>query len=106
MAGQPDRDHPDTSDYPSLRELETEASALCERIERLTSAARFRGEMNSRESELQLEAASERRAQAKRLLQSRSREPNETRLCRLEQLIKALECSLDYFRPGEVERAP
>ena len=105
MAGQLNRDHPETSDYSALRELERAASALCERVERLTHDARNQNDNPSRESALQLEAATERRAQALQLLESSAREPDETRLCRLQQIINALECSLDYFRPSEAELA-
>lgn len=105
MAGQLEQEDPQALDQPTLRDLEREASTLCERVERLTRDARFHSDSTSRESTLQLEAAAERRNQALQVLESLSREPEETRLCRLEQLIKALECSLDYFRPGEAELA-
>ncbi len=103
MAGQLDRKDLHTPDHPTLRDLAEVASVLCERVDRLTSDARSQGDIPSRERALQLQAAAERRAQALNALESCSSEPEETRLCRLEQLIKALECSLDYFRPGEAE---
>ena len=105
MAGQLDQKDPRTADQPSLHDLEREASALCERVGRLTSDPQFCTDTASRESLLQLQAAAERRSQALKVLESCSPEPEETRLCRLEQLIKALECSLDYFRPGEAKLA-
>ncbi len=105
MAGQLDQKDPQTLGQPTLRDLEREASALCARVERLTSDPRFCTDTASRESLLQLQAAAERRIQALQVLESSNREPEETRLCRLEQLIKALECSIDYFLPGEAELA-
>jgi hypothetical protein len=105
MAGWPEKEHSQTLDQPTLHDLEREASVLCERIERLTRDTRFCSDSASRESALQLQAAAERRTQALLVLESGSREPEEIRLCRLEQLINALECSLDYFRPGEAELA-
>ncbi|MGI9260200.1 MAG: hypothetical protein ACR2QQ_15315 [Gammaproteobacteria bacterium] len=105
MAGQLEQEDPKALDQPTLSDLEREASTLCARVERLTSDPRLCTDTASRESLLQLQAATERRNQALQVLESLSREPEETRLCRLEQLIKALECSLDYFRPGEAELA-
>jgi len=105
MAGRIAREEQQTLDEPTLLDLEREASELCERVERLTSDPRFCTDTASRENLLQLQAAAERRLQALQVLASDDREPEETRVCRLEQLIKALQCSVEYFLPGEAELA-
>ncbi len=84
-----------------LRALERMIGALCEHTERLARVTRT--EAPSREADFQLQAFSERRTQALKLLAAQTGESYETRIARLEKLVEALDCSRDYFRPSEAE---
>ena len=88
-----------------LRALERMVSVLCEHAELLSHEVRSQ-EASSRETELQLEAFEERRAQALEALRIRAGEPYETRITRLEKLVEALDCSRAYFRPEDGETEP
>jgi len=86
-----------------LRALERMISALCEHTERLSHDARGSREGNSRETDFQIQAFEERRAQALEALRAQTQEPCEIRITRLQQLAEALDCSRTYFRPSEAE---
>ena len=83
-----------------LRALERMVSVLCEHAELLSHGIRSR-EDSSRETDLQLQAFEERRAQALDALQVRKGETEEARITRLEKLVEALDCSRTYFRPED-----
>jgi succinate dehydrogenase flavin-adding protein (antitoxin of CptAB toxin-antitoxin module) len=95
-----DQQDTETTARLELRALERMLGVLCEHIERLTHDARSRGELASREADLQLQAFAERRTQAVQLLHTDASEPQEQRIARLERVVEALDCSLAYFRPG------
>jgi hypothetical protein len=86
-----------------LRSLERMIDALCEHIERLTLDARSRGELATREHNLQLEAFAERRTQALQILKTVTCESHETCISRLERLMEALECSRAYFLSSQAD---
>ena len=79
-----------------LHALERMVRALCEHTEQLLAEARARGALESREADLQMLAFGERRTEAMRLLDSTSGW-TESRIARLEQLVKALDCSRAFF---------
>ncbi len=79
-----------------LRALERMARALCEHTEQLTSEARTRGALGSREASLQLLVFDERRTQAMQLLDAPVR-CQETQIARLERIVEALSCSREFF---------
>lgn len=79
------------------RALERMARALCEHSRQLLAAARARGALTSREANLQVEVFAERCTQAGELLQSVDMPVQESRIAKLEKLIRALECSRGYF---------
>jgi hypothetical protein len=81
-----------------LNALERMIAVLCEATERLTREARTRGELTSREADLQLQAFAERRTEALALLKEPTHEPSQIRIARLERLVNALDCSRSYFR--------
>jgi len=93
-----DRNDTQTTAHLELRALERMIGALCAHIEHLTSSARSRGELGSREADFQLQVFAERRAQAQQTLQRSAREPDEIRIARLEKAVEALDCSRAYFR--------
>lgn len=89
---------PDATRRMELRALEKMVRALCRHTEQLSREADARGELDSREAELQLEAFAERRGEAAQVLEPGAREPHALRVSRLEKLVEALECSRAYFR--------
>lgn len=96
--------HPSASERTAeleLRALERMVGARCEQIGQWVQEAFAHGELASREADLQLEAFSERRAQAIRQLEVDSGEPTETRIARLERLLEAIDCSWAYFCPND-----
>jgi len=95
------REDPETVARLELRALERMVSALCEHTEQLSHDVRTHSERESRETDFQLQAFEERRTQALRVLKVHTREPDETRIARLEKLVEALNCSRSYFRPNE-----
>lgn len=82
-----------------LRALERMIGARCEQIERMARDAVARNDLDSRESELQIQVFAERRSQALDQIGTATSEPLETRAARLERLLEALECSRAYFCP-------
>jgi hypothetical protein len=103
MAAVPHRQDPEITAELELRALERMIAARCEQIGRLAREARSRGDLSSREADLQLEVFAERRTLALRQLQTDSGEPLETRAARLESLLEALECSWEYFCPKDAD---
>ena len=93
---------PDATRRMEMRALEKMVRALCRHIEQLSREADARGELDSREAELQLEAFAERRGEAAQVLEPEAREPYALRVSRLEKLVEALECSRAYFRSPTV----
>jgi hypothetical protein len=71
--------------------------ARCAQIERRLRQAEATGAPASRESDLQYEVFTERRAQAQDRLENDTNEPQETRAARLERILHGLECSWEYF---------
>lgn len=80
-----------------LRALERMARALCAHTEQLTSAARERGVLASREADLQLLAFAERRKQAIDLLEAPAARCDATRIAHLQRVVEALGCSREFF---------
>lgn len=93
-----DRQDSETTARLEARALEKMIVALCGDIEHLANDAGARGELDSREAQLQLEAFAERRAEALQRLKDPREEPREIRIARLERLVEALGCSRAYFR--------
>lgn len=93
-----DRQDSDITAHLEARALEKMIAALCRDTERLANEASGRGELESREARLQLEAFAERRAEALERLQDAREEPAQMRIGRLEKLVEALDCSRSYFR--------
>lgn len=99
MTARLDPRDPDATRRMELRALEKMVRALCRHTEQLCREAEARGELDSREAELQLEAFAERRAEAaQQLLEAGNGESHPIRIARLEKLVEALECSRSYFR--------
>lgn len=94
-----DRQDSDSTPGLELRALKRMIGARCEQIERWAREALSRGELDSRESNFQLQVFTERRGQALDQIENDSGEPLETRAARLERLLEALECSRAYFCP-------
>lgn len=88
---------PDVTARLELHALERMVRALCEHTEQLLAEARARGALESREADLQMLAFGERRTEAMRLLDSTASGWTESRIARLEQLVKALDCSRAFF---------
>jgi hypothetical protein len=102
MTGRLDPRDPDATRRMELRALERMVRALCRHTELLSRQAEARGELDTREAELQLEVFAERRAEAAQLLEQKVSEPHPIRISRLEKLAEALEASRTYFRaPAE-----
>jgi hypothetical protein len=80
-----------------LRALRKMITARCAQIERLVEQAVAAGGLGSRESDLQYEVFTERRAQAQDRIENEMDEPPETRAARLERILNGLECSWAYF---------
>lgn len=95
--------NPETTARLELRALEKMIGVLCEHTEKLSDGVRARGKGASRETDFQLQAFDERRTQALQVLKVHTREPDETRIARLEKLVEALNCSRSYFRPNEAD---
>ncbi len=85
-----------------LAALEQMIRARCRQLQQWTQQAIARGELASREAELQLQVLAERHAAALAQLEASPSEPDEIRISRLERLLAALDCSWTYFRtqPG------
>ncbi|HEX7081662.1 MAG TPA: hypothetical protein VF329_11660 [Gammaproteobacteria bacterium] len=98
-----DNPDPQATARLELHALERMIAALCRHTARLAREAGHRGELDSREADLQLQAFAERRAQALELLKAPSSEPCEIRIARLERLVEALDQSREFFRPAEAD---
>jgi hypothetical protein len=85
-----------------LAALERMIRARCRQLQRWTQEAIARGELHSREADLQLQAFAERHAAAIAQLEVSPSEPDELRITRLERLLAALDCSWSYFRAQPV----
>jgi len=80
-------------------------AARCRQIEVLARTAFARSEADAREREFQFQVFAERRTQAMDQMVGASGEPAESRAARLERLLRALECSLEYFRVETTDAA-
>ena len=78
--------------------LEKMIRARCQQLNQWTGEAMARGELGSREADLQLQAFAERHGEALSQLEASLSEPYEIRITRLEKLLAALDCSWTYFR--------
>lgn len=105
MARAPIQRNLETTARLELHALERMVRVLCEHAELLSHELCAREEA-SRETELQLQALDERRAQALEALQVRTAETCEMRITRLEKLVEALDCSRAYFRPQDNAEEP
>lgn len=101
MSALSDRFDDDHSARLELEALEKMVSALCRDIDQLVSDAEARGALTTREADMQSQAYAERREQARVLLESKSTEPYEIRITRLEKMVDALATSREFFRTLE-----
>lgn len=92
-----DRQDADTTEALEMRALERMLAAQCRHVELLMREAFSRDDLPSRENDLQLQAFTERRTQALKLLKTATTEPKAIRIARLEQLVEAIDCSRSYF---------
>ncbi|HSN70771.1 MAG TPA: hypothetical protein VLT59_04650 [Steroidobacteraceae bacterium] len=90
-------DDPETTIRLELRALERMAEVLCEYVEQQASQFRDGARTGSRETRLQLAVLAERRQAAENALTSRSSEPAEIRITRLQKIVEALDCSRAFF---------
>ena len=95
----------DTADDSEIDALEKMLRARCRQIESMAESAGVEEPDRSREKDLQIQAFTERRAQAMQQLASGSEEPRNTRVARLERLLEALDCSREFFHSACDESA-
>lgn len=86
-----------TATDSEIHALEKMLEARCKQIESMVRAAGLKGSDMSREQDLQIQAFTERRAQALRQLAAGLEEPDNARVARLERLLEALDCSRAFF---------
>lgn len=90
-------DQPASPADPEVFALERTVRRRCEEIEHLARSSFPPGSTVCRESDFQLQAFAERRAEALRHLETANRESREVRIARLERLLETLECSRSFF---------
>lgn len=82
---------------PEVLALEDTVRRRCEEIERLARRSFSPGNTVCRESDFQLQAFAERRAEALQNLARDVGESREMRMARLERMLEKLECSRSFF---------
>ena len=87
----------DATDDSEIHALEKMLDARCRQIESMIRSRSVTGGNMSREEDLQLQAFTERRAQARQQLASGKQESRNVRVARLERLLEALDCSREFF---------
>jgi hypothetical protein len=82
---------------PEVQALEETVRRRCQEIEGLAHRSFSPGNTVCRESDFQLQAFAERRAEAFETLDRTVGESRETRMARLERTLEKLECSRSFF---------